>query len=336
MKKIGIIIGTEIESVNQKYYLKHKKHFDDVIEELELDSIEDISYDIQIYTLIKKFAPKTVEVIPLWKVEYSKKDLDELDLIYVIYEATFALRDYGLSGVTKFKKLMKNKNTKIIPTFKFQEFVLNKQSYMKYFQNKDIPILDTIFFNINTYKKDKNNAKKLLNNIQNKFNDIPIYCKPELGGFASGSKLFKNVTLTGLKKYLDSLVKYGYQKLLIQPYISEFLKFYEIKTIWMNGKYQYAYGTKVLADSEDAQGEELDQKLLKTLKKKGKEVIDILSKDFELPFIIRIDWGCCLLNDNVCRDYFLNEIECCPTMGANDKNGFDFFAKIGKEICKKV
>ena len=58
MKKIGIIIGTEIESVNQKYYLKHKKHFDDVIEELELDSIEDISYDIQIYTLIKKFAPK--------------------------------------------------------------------------------------------------------------------------------------------------------------------------------------------------------------------------------------------------------------------------------------
>ena len=50
MKKIGIIIGTEIESVNQKYYLKHKKHFDDVIEELELDSIEDISYDIQIYT----------------------------------------------------------------------------------------------------------------------------------------------------------------------------------------------------------------------------------------------------------------------------------------------
>ena len=64
------------------------------------------------------------------------------------------------------------------------------------------------------------------------------------------------------------------------------------------------------------------------------EVIDILSKDFNLPFIIRIDWGCCLLNDNVCRDYFLNEIECAPTMGANDKIGLDFFARIGKEINK--
>ena len=335
MKKIGITIGSEIEPINRQYYLKHKKHFDDVIEELELDSIEDISYDIQIYTLIKKFAPKTVEVIPLWKVEYSKKDLDELDLIYVIYEATFALRDYGLSGVTKFKKLMKTTTAKVTPDAEFQEFILSKKTYMNYFIKKGIPIIDTIFFNINNYKKNKNNAKKLLIKIDKTF-DGPIYCKPELGAFAQGSKMFNNVTYTGLKKYLDSLVKYGYQNLLIQPYVSEFLKFYEIKTIWMNGKYQYAYGTKVLADSEDVQEEELDQKLLKILKKKGKEVIDILSKDFELPFIIRIDWGCCLLNDNVCRDYFLNEIECCPTMGANDKRGLDFFAKIGKEISKRV
>ena len=65
--------------------------------------------------------------------------------------------------------------------------------------------------------------------------------------------MFKNVNLTNLKKYLDTLIKSGFQNLLIQPYVSEFLKFYEIKTIWMNGKYQYAYGTKVLAYSEDAQ-----------------------------------------------------------------------------------
>ena len=73
MKKIGVIIGTEIEPIDKKYYLKHKKHFDDVIEELELESIEELSYDIQQYTLIKKFAPKNTEVIPLWKLEYTKK-----------------------------------------------------------------------------------------------------------------------------------------------------------------------------------------------------------------------------------------------------------------------
>ena len=333
MKKIGVTIGSEIEPIDKKYYLKHKKDFDNVIEELELESIEELSYDIQMYTLIKKFAPKNTEVIPLWKLEYTKKDLDDLDLIYVIYEATFVLRDYGPSGVTKFKKLMKTTTAKVTPDSKFQEFVLSKKTYMNYFIKKGIPIMDTIFFNINTYKKNKSNAKKLLEKIERTF-DGPIYCKPELGAFAQGSKMFKNVNLTNLKQYLNSLIKSGFQNLLIQPYVSEFLKFYEIKTIWMNGKYQYAYGTKVLAESEDAQVKDLDQKLLRILKKKGKEVIDILSKDFNLPFIIRIDWGCCLLNDNVCRDYFLNEIECAPTMGANDKIGLDFFAKIGKEINK--
>tara|TARA_B100000131_G_scaffold319978_1_gene366996 strand:- start:581 stop:1588 length:1008 start_codon:yes stop_codon:yes gene_type:complete len=335
MKKIGVTIGTEIEPISKGYYKKHKKIFDEVMEELELESTDEISYDIQQYALIKKFASKNIEVVPLWKLEYTKKDLDELDLIYVIYESTFVLRDYGSKGVKKYKTMMKNTKSIVTPDSKFQEFVLSKKTYMSYFKKKNIPIMDTIFYNINKYKKNKSEANKLINRIQNKF-EGPIYCKPELGAFAQGSKMFKNITLTSFKKYLDSLIKYGYQDLLIQPYVSEFLKFYEIKTIWMNGKYQYAYGTKVLANSEDAQEKDLDQKLLKELKKKGKEVIDILSKDFNLPFIIRIDWGCCLMNDNVCRDYFLNEIECAPTMGANDKVGLDFFARLGKEIVKKV
>lgn len=335
MKKIGVTIGSEIEPISKGYYQKHKKIFDEVMDELELESIDEISYDIQQYTLIKKHAPKNIEVIPLWKLEYTKQDLDELDLIYIIYESTFVLRDYGPEGVKKYKNMMKNTKSIVTADSQFQEFVVSKKKYMTYFQKKGIPIMDTIFFNINKYKKNKNESNKLLTRIQNKF-EGPIYCKPELGAFAQGSKMFKNITLQSFKKYLDSLIKYGYQDLLIQPYVSEFLKFYEIKTIWMNGKYQYAYGTKVLANSEDAQEKDLDQKLLKTLKKKGEEVIKILSKDFDLPFIIRIDWGCCLMNDNVCRDYFLNEIEYAPTMGANDKKGLDFFSKLGKEIVKKV
>ncbi len=335
MKKIGVTIGSDIEPLNKTYYKKHKKAFDNVIKELDFDNYEDISYDIQMYALIKHFAPKNVEVIPLWKVEYSKKDLDDLDLIYCTYEAAFALRDYGLEGSNRYRRLMKNTKATVIPSSKFQEFVLSKQTYMNYFKKKGVPIMDTIFYNINNYKKDKNNAKVLLNKIQKNF-EGPVYCKPELGAFAEGSKMFKNIKLSQLKTYLNSLVKYGYQKLLIQPYISEFLKFYEIKTIWLNGKFQYAYGTRVLADSEDVQQGELDQKLLKKLKKKGKEVIDMLSKDFEVPFIIRIDWGCCLLNDNICRDYFLNEIECAPTMGANDLLGLDFFARLAKELPKRL
>jgi len=335
MKTIGVIIGTEMEPLNETYYKKHKTAFDHVIEELDLDGKDEISYDIQMYALIKKRAPKNVEVIPLWKVEYNKKELDEFDLIYSIYETSFALRDYGLEGSNKYRRLLKNTTARVLPSSKLQEFVLSKQTYMNYFKKHGIPIMDTIFYNIGNYKKDKNSAKGLMNKIQKTF-EGPIYCKPELGGFAHGSKLFKNITLIQLKKYLDTVTKYGYKKLLIQPYIDEFLKFNEIKTIWVNGKYQYAYGTMVLGESEDIQQSDLDQKLLTILKKKGKEIINILSKDFDVPFLIRIDWGCCLLNDNVCRDYFLNEIECCPTMGANDLRGLDFFDRLAKELVKEV
>ena len=63
-------------------------------------------------------------------------------------------------------------------------------------------------------------------------------------------------------------------------------------------------------------------------------MIKCIKRDFGLPFLLRIDWGCCLPNDNVCRDFFLNEIECCPAMVADDCEGPDPFNKLAKEIIK--
>ena len=125
-------------------------------------------------------------------------------------------------------------------------------------------------------------------------------------------------------------------ELLIQSYIGEFLKYHEIKTIWINGKFQYAYGQKVKAETEDVVQSKLDQKLLKELKKKGKEVMELLSKDFGTPFLLRIDWGCCLQNDSVCREYFLNEIECCPAMMGTDAEDHDCFERLAKGLIKKL
>ena len=76
MKKIGIMIGTETSPIEgkgtefRKYYKKHKKYFDSALQELELQNLEDLSYDIQIFALLKKHAPKNVEIVPLWKLEY--------------------------------------------------------------------------------------------------------------------------------------------------------------------------------------------------------------------------------------------------------------------------
>ena len=57
---------------------------------------------------------------------------------------------------------------------------------------------------------------------------------------------------------------------LYNPTFPEIYSFNEIKTIWANGNFQYAYGTKVNAESEDNKKISIDQNLLKILKKKGK------------------------------------------------------------------
>ena len=133
------------------------------------------------------------------------------------------------------------------------------------------------------------------------------------------------------------LVKKGFQKILLQPYIEEFLKYHEIKTIWMNGEYQYAYGTKVLGyDDDDIYNDEINKQLLDNLISKGKEVMKLIKNKFGEPFILRIDWGCCLQNDSLCREYFLNEIEFSPAMNHNDSIKGDFFEKIAKNLHKRL
>ena len=317
--------------------MKHKKIFDEIIYELSdvINDLEDLTYDIQIYALLRKYAPKNVEIVPLWKTEYTKKELDELDLIFCIYEFTYALRDNGEEGLKKYLRLMRSTTSDVIPSSEFQRFVLSKKRYMKYFKNNDIPIMETIFYSLQKYSNNKSDSKVLLEKINNKFTG-PIYCKPELGGFAEGSKLFKKLTLNKLNNYLDSLIKSGYKHLLIQPYIDEFLKFYEIKTIWLNGKYQYSYGQKVNAESDDIMESEIDKRLIKQLKKKEKKLLNYYQRILGHLFFLRIDWGCCLQNDNICRDYFLNEIECCPAMIGTDSEKYDWFEKLSKSLLRMI
>lgn len=343
MKRIGIMIGSETCPPEdemkdlRKYYRKHKKQFDESLEFLGLEGVESLSYDVQIFSWLQKNATKNIEIVPLWKLNFTKSDLDSLDFVFALYECTYAFTDYGHDGIKKLFTLLNSTNTPIQPTPKFQKFVMEKNKYMKYFKKNGFPILDTIYFNIETYKKDKSSGKKVFEQATRKFTG-PIFCKPELGAFTVGSKLFKKPTYKQFGTYLDKLVKSNYKKLLIQEYIPEFLKYHEIKTIWINGKFQYAYGVKATSDSDDkyVTQSKLDQPLLKKLNKSGLDVIKCIKKDFGLPFLLRIDWGCCLPNDNVCRDFFLNEIECCPAMVADDAEGHDPFNKLAKEVIKMV
>ncbi len=339
MKKIGIILGTERDLTPlPSYYKKHKKAFDTALKDLELtEGIDDLSYDIQIYALAKKFSPKNVEIIPLWKLDYEFKEFNELDLIYCIYEFPLSLEDYGEDGPKKLKRLLKNTKAKTLPSYELSQFVYSKETYLKFFKKHNIPTIDTIYYNINLYKNDKRNITKLVKRLQKVFDGKSFFCKPEGSSYSKGTRLFNKVNEKTLKTYLDMLVKKGFHKILIQPYIEEFLKYHEIKTIWMNGEYQYAYGTKVLGyDDDDIYNDEINKQLLDNLIEKGKEVMKLIQGKFGVPFILRIDWGCCLQNDSLCREYFLNEIEFSPAMNHNDSVKGDFFEKIAKNLHKRL
>ena len=152
MKKIGIMIGSEqLPLYDLNYYKKHKEIFDKTMEEFNLKQISDLTYDLQIYSILKNLAPRNVEIIPLWKLEFTKKNIDELDLVFCLYEAVYSLRDYGMDGYNKYLRLINTKKTKVIENVKFQKFVLNKQRYLNFFKKNNIPIMDTLFYNIDNY-----------------------------------------------------------------------------------------------------------------------------------------------------------------------------------------
>lgn len=343
MKRIGIIIGTETcppeDEIKElkKYYMKHKKQFDSTLNYLGLNDYYDLSYDIQIFSWLQKNASKNIEIVPLWKLNYNKKDLDSLDFIFCLYEFTYSFNDYGIDGIKKYFSILNSTKTNIEPKPHLQKFIMQKSTYMKYLKKNKFPVLDTIYFNLKSYQKNKSLGKKTFERITKKFKG-PIFCKPELGGFAKGVKLFKKPTFKQFESYLNQTIKKGYQKILIQEYIPEFLKYHEIKTIWINGKFQYAYGIKATGNSDNKYitQEKIDAELLKKINNENINIIKCLKRDFGLPFLIRIDWGCCLPNDNICRDFFVNEIECCPAMVADDCTSEDPLNRLSKEIIKMI
>ena len=148
---------------------------------------------------------------------------------------------------------------------------------------------------------------------------------------------------------------------MVQPFVPEFEKFYEIRTYWLNGKYSHSLGTIIDPDSLGKDGfekvkfaypkneykpilEELDNgyelidvKLINQLKKIAQKIIKILPKDKTgTPVLLRLDFGCCLDNKDVCRNYFLNEIEYVPNLFPEYNRHVDIMKKVGDAFLKKI
>ena len=69
----------------------------------------------------------------------------------------------------------------------------------------------------------------------------------------------------------------------------------------------------------------------------GRKILKIIPQSkYGDPFIFRIDFGCCINNKNVCRDYFVNEIEYMPNLFPEYSTHVDILKRVGDSILKKV
>ena len=70
-------------------------------------------------------------------------------------------------------------------------------------------------------------------------------------------------------------------------------------------------------------------------RKTGEKIIKELFKKYGTLAEARIDFGCCIDNDNLCRDYFVNEIEILPTI-IDDETKKDNFRLLAKTVLERV
>lgn len=328
MKIIGVIIGTEDEPVSQKYYKKNRKILD-VLQEYDIYG-DYIPYDFAIFAEIKSYGEKNgFSVIPLFGKTFTLKEANQCDFIFTIFEGVYSFMHAKYPGYQRYMNILKRTNATVFPSQKMQEFVINKHQYMTYFDKKGYNITPTKFINLNNYS-----INSIMNFIKkNKFKEIIV--KPELGAFKTGFKIIRNITDEKIKDNLNSLKNKGFKRILLQEFIPEFNKFGEIKTYWINGKNIYAYkqqwenGEGVFQSQDKIEKELLDECL-----KTGKKLLEDISKDHEPLIQCRVDFACCMNNDKQCREFFINEIEICPTIGEQESGG-KAYKMLAKEIISR-
>ena len=326
MKTIGIIIGTEDEIVSRKYYNTNKQ----ILKCLEEYGIykDFIPYDYAIFAEIKHESKKSdINVIPLFGDELSLKDCDSCDYIFSIYEGVYSFLYGKYPQYNKYMNILKKTKAKVFPSQKMQEFIIDKHKYLKYLDKKGYNITPTKFINLS-----RSSISSIMKYIEkNDYKEIVI--KPELGAFKTGFKRIKNPNEQKIEKILSQMKKLGYKRLLLQQFLPEFNKYGEIKTYWFNGKNIYSF-KQTWENGEGVFTNDIDKSLLKDCLKTGSKLCNDIFKDYETLIHCRIDFACCMNNDKHCREFFINEIEICPTIGEQESNG-QAFKLLAKEVIRR-
>ena len=340
MGKIGIIVGIMADScANYSLYPQLK----DLPEELfNLSNyLDEPASDVSIvYNLQKKYPNKQIDALTMKDVTVEK--FREYDIVIGLYEATNVNLTDGYDAFKKYLSVIKKSKVPFYPKPEFIDFAANKYKWISHLKKHGLPVLDTIVFDNN---KGKAYTNQILKKIQNKGWGRFI-TKPNISAYSDGFRIWEpNTTNKQFQKYVENNIKRDIgPKILAQRYVKEFHDFYEVRTYWINNTYKYAVGTIIDMDTlggvrderldfnfPENEGGTLEMKLIRELKKVGKKALECIPYDTSL--IVRIDFGCCIENKNICREYFINEIEYMPNLFCNDIE-FPVIDEMSKNIIR--
>ena len=339
--KIAIIVGINADSYSDYDRSPWLEDMPDELFKLS-NAFSEPSSDICVGYYLQKHYPKyNVDILTYDDVSLEK--FNEYDLIIGFYCPYYVYFSEGEDEYKKYLRIINRTKATYLQDTKLTEFVLYKSKYHKFLHKQGFPILPTEYLDLT---RDKQYLKNFYKRIEKKDWDKFI-SKPEFGGYGEGFKIWETKIFKekSFFKYVDQMKKKGFKKMLFQKFVKDFHDFYEVRTYWHNGVYKYAVGTIIdlktlgtgdetlISDVPESEGGEIEESLMRKLKKMGKEVIQ--SIPFDTPFSFRIDFGCCLDNKKICREYFINEIEYNGNLLANDTE-FEVIESLGKTIIKRA
>lgn len=369
--KIAIIVGIKTDSIS---FDRLPEWLQDIPQSLINKSKEywgdgeyGIASDIGIAYYLTKFSKHETHIL-------TKKDIDldkfnQYDIIIGLYDPYYYANDMNNSkSYNKYNQIIQKTSAIFLQPLSLQKFVLNKKLYMDTLHKHNIPIVNSLSFSI----RNKMNIDTMIHKITKQcFNwgCHSFITKPQPGGFGIGfkkwdlQKVQKNhKSFSSYIKKIQDQVRIEKPLLLVQRFVPEFERFYEVRTYWLSGKYSHSIGTIIdphslggsgfeevkfaypeneydsdIFETYDDVPEVIEQTLVNRLKNIGKQVLQIIPKDSTgLPFLLRIDFGCCLDNKKICRDYFVNEIEYVPNIFPEYSTHVDVLKKVGESIIHKV
>ena len=368
---IAIVVGIKTDAISEEKFPEWLDDIDDktfnMSKENWGDGIYGLGSDIGTAYYIQKFSKHNVEI--LTKKDISLSVFNQYDFVIGLYDPYYYTNQTKDSKSYKiYNDIIKKTTATFLQPLSLQKFVLNKKLYTETLKSVGLPVMDTITVQI----KDNMNTENIINKINKQcsaWNTTEFITKPQPGGFGIGfkkwdlTKVLKNSTkFKSYLKKIEKQVRIEKPLLLIQKFASEFEKYYEVRTYWLNGKYSHSLGTIIDPASLGVDGfekikfaypqkeynlkefkkhdelpEKIDDKLITNLKKMGRKVIENLPKEpTGVPFLLRIDFGCCLDNSNLCRDYFINEIEYVPNLFPEYSTHVDIMKRVGDSIISKI